>query len=223
MTRVLLIEDDRDLAETLVQIMEFENMVPDYASNGAAGLSLAQTNRYDVLVIDIGLPKIDGLSLCKQLRLEGCQTPILFLTARGSIDDKLDGFASGGDDYLAKPFDNRELLARIMVLSGRRSSQSPLIKIDDLKLDSSAHQVVRGDHTIKLTPASFTILEVLMRASPNVVRREDLESALWGDDTPNSNTLKAHIYYLRKSLEQAPGVKLLHTIAGKGWVIKSES
>ncbi|WP_420892202.1 response regulator transcription factor [Photobacterium swingsii] len=124
MTRVLLIEDDRDLAETLLQLMEFENMVPDYASNGAAGLNLAQTNRYDVLVLDIGLPKMDGLSLCKQLRQEGCQTPILFLTARGSIDDKLEGFASGGDDYLAKPFDNRELLARIMVLSGRRSSQS---------------------------------------------------------------------------------------------------
>ncbi|MDO6496774.1 response regulator transcription factor [Photobacterium sanguinicancri] len=222
MTRVLLIEDDRDLAETLLQLMEFENMVPDYASNGSAGLNLAQTNRYDVLVIDIGLPKMDGLSLCKQLRQEGCQTPILFLTARGSIDDKLEGFASGGDDYLAKPFDNRELLARIMVLSGRRSSQSPVIKIDNLELDNNAHQVNRGEHTIKLTPASFTILEVLMRASPNVVSREDLESALWGDDAPNSNTLKAHIYYLRKSLEQAPGEKLLHTIAGKGWVIKPE-
>ncbi|MGR5127936.1 response regulator transcription factor [Photobacterium swingsii] len=221
MTRVLLIEDDRDLAETLLQLMEFENIVPDYASNGAAGLNLAQTNRYDVLIIDIGLPKIDGLTLCKHLRQEGCQTPILFLTARSSIDDKLEGFASGGDDYLPKPFDNRELLARIMVLSGRRSSQSPVIKVEDLELDNNAHQVMRGDHTIKLTPASFTILEVLMRASPNVVSREDLESALWGDDAPNSNTLKAHIYYLRKSLEQAPGLKLLHTVAGKGWVVKA--
>ena len=145
MTRVLLIEDDRDLAETLLQLMEFGGMVPDYASNGVAGLNLAQQNRYDVLVIDIGLPKMDGLTLCEQLRKDGCQTPILFLTARGSIDDKLAGFASGADDYLAKPFDNRELLARITVLSGRRSSQSTTIKVADLELDTDAHQVSRGE------------------------------------------------------------------------------
>jgi len=222
MTRVLLIEDDRDLAETLLQLMEFENMMPDYASNGVAGLTLAQSNRYDVLVIDVGLPKMDGLTLCKQLRQEGSQTPILFLTARGSIEDKLAGFASGGDDYLAKPFDNRELLARIMVLSGRRNSQTPLIKVADLSLDNSAYQVFRGEHNVKLTPASFTILELLMRASPKVISREELEDALWGEDAPNSNTLKAHIYYLRRSLEQAPGPKILHTVPGKGWVIKED-
>ena len=135
MIRVLLIEDDRDLAETLSQLMELSQMLPDHASNGISGRNLANNNQYEVLVIDVGLPKLDGYSLCKQLRASGIDTPILFLTAFSSIDDKLEGFASGGDDYLAKPFDNRELIARIKALAGRKSSHVKRLEVAGLIMD----------------------------------------------------------------------------------------
>lgn len=223
MIRVLLIEDDRDLAETLLQLIDLANMLPDHASNGVAGLSLAQTNSYDVLVIDVGLPKLDGFSVCRQLRAKGLDMPVLFLTARGSVDDKLEGFASGGDDYLAKPFDNRELIARINALAGRRSSHAKRLCVDDLIMDCEQQAVSCKEQVLALTPACYTLLETLMRASPEVVSRHSLENALWGDEPPSSNVLKAHLCNLRRVLTQAEQSHLLHTISGKGWALRSGS
>lgn len=221
MIRVLLIEDERDLAETLLQLMELAKMLADHASNGIAGLSLAHKNNYDVLVIDVGLPKLDGFSLCRQLRADGLDIPVLFLTARGCIDDKLEGFDSGGDDYLAKPFDNRELIARINALSGRRSSLVKRLCIADLIMDCDMQKVSCESQELELTPACYTLLETLMRASPDVVSRASLENALWGDEPPSSNVLKAHLYYLRRALAQADRAHLLHTVSGKGWALRS--
>lgn len=223
MIRVLLIEDERDLAETLLQLMELANMLPDHASNGMAGLTLVQSNSYDVLVVDVGLPKLDGFSLCKQIRAKGLDTPVLFLTARGSVDDKLEGFESGGDDYLAKPFDNRELIARINALAGRRSSHAKRLCVDDLIMDCEQQLVSCKGLALEITPACYTLLETLMRASPEVVSRDSLENALWGDEPPSSNVLKAHLYYLRRVLAQTERAHLLHTISGKGWALRTGS
>ncbi|ABZ77461.1 two component transcriptional regulator, winged helix family [Shewanella halifaxensis HAW-EB4] len=220
MIRVLLIEDDRDLAETLLQLMELAQMLPDHVSNGIAGLTLARSNSYDVLVIDVGLPKLDGYSVCKQLRASGIDTPILFLTAFSSIDNKLEGFASGGDDYLAKPFDNRELIARITALSGRKSSHVKRLEIAGLIMNCEQQQVSYQGQKLELTPACYTLLEVLMRASPEIVSRQSLENKLWGDEPPSSNVLKAHIYYLRRALTQVQLAEMLYTSTGRGWALR---
>lgn len=221
MTRVLLIEDDRDLAETLLQLMQLAQMQPDYASNGKAGLNLAQNNTYDVLVVDIGLPQLDGLALCRQLRIDGIDTPVLFLTAYRSIDNKLQGFDAGGDDYLAKPFDNRELIARINALSGRRSNQVKRVIVGDLNMDCQNLKVTYQNTTLELSPTCYKLLETLMRASPSVVNRLTLENALWGDEPPNSNVLKAHICNLRRELTRVNAAALLHTLLGKGWALRA--
>lgn len=223
MIRVLLIEDDRDLAETVLQLIELAQMQPDHASHGLAGLELARTNHYDVLVVDVGLPKLDGYSLCKQLRSSGVDIPVLFLTAFGLIDDKLAGFASGGDDYLTKPFDNRELIARIQALAGRRSSLSKRLNVANLIMDCEQQTVAYQEQPLVLTPACYTLLEVLLRASPEVVSRRTLENALWGDELPSSNVLKAHLYYLRRALTKVQAAELLHTIAGKGWALRPQA
>ena len=131
------------------------------------------------------------------------------------------GFAAGGDDYLVKPFDNEELLVRIKVLSRRRSGEVQQLRLGDLTVDIKRHKAFRGGCELKLAPAPFTILETLLRASPDVVSRNELEFALWGDDIPDSNALKVHIYYLRRQLDHARPSPLLHTIPGKGWVLQS--
>lgn len=223
MIRVLLIEDEYDLAQTLLQLMELAKMLPDHASNGIAGQALAQANNYDVFIIDIGLPKLDGLNLCKQLRAQGIDIPVLFLTARGSIDDKLEGFNAGGDDYLVKPFDNRELIARINALAGRRSALATRLCVSDLIMDCKQQLVTCNGHTVELTPTCYTLLEVLMRASPEIVSRDSLKNTLWGDEPPNSNVLKAHLYNLRRELAKFKHADLLHTISGRGWALRSDS
>lgn len=220
MTRVLLIEDERDLAETLIQLLQLAQIQMDHASNGKAGLHLAQKNNYDVLVVDVGLPLLNGFELCRQLRIEGIDTPILFLTAYGSVESKLEGFNAGGDDYLAKPFDNRELIARINALSGRRSSQSKRLIVGDLILNCDDQSVTYQKQPLDLSPTCYTLLETLMRASPKVLDHETLENALWGDEPPNSNVLKAHIYNLRRELASVEAATLLHTLLGKGWALR---
>jgi DNA-binding response OmpR family regulator len=220
MIRVLLIEDERDLAETLVQLMELAKMLADHASNGIAGLSLAQKNNYDVLVIDVGLPKLDGLSVCKKLRADGIDIPVLFLTALGRIDDKLAGFDAGGDDYLVKPFENRELIARIKALAGRRSSHAKRLKVADLIMDCDEQKVFCNGQELVLTPTCYTLLETLIRANPEIVSRRSLENTLWGDEPPSSNVLKAHMYNLRRVLAQVERSEMLHTISGKGWALR---
>ncbi|QQX78755.1 response regulator transcription factor [Shewanella sp. KX20019] len=220
MIRVLLVEDDRDLAETLLQLMQLAQMQPDHASNGKAGLTLSRVNDYDVLIVDVGLPQLNGFELCRQLRTDGIDTPVLFLTAYRSIDNKLEGFDAGGDDYLAKPFDNRELIARVTALAGRRSSQVKRLAVADLVMDCDNVIVFYRQEQLELSPTCYTLLETLMRASPAVVSRATLENALWGDEPPNSNVLKAHLYYLRRELTKVDAAELLQTLTGKGWALR---
>ncbi|KAA1173777.1 response regulator transcription factor [Marinobacter salinexigens] len=220
MLKLLLVEDDLDLAQTLVQYLELEGMICDHASNGIAGLNLINSNSYDVLLLDINMPRLDGLGLCQRLRAQGNDTPILMLTARDQLDDKLEGFRAGTDDYLVKPFEMAELVVRVTALSRRRSGQVQKLTCGGLEMNLSEHSASRDGRTLKLSPTSWRLLECLMRASPAPVSRENLMDAVWGDDHPDSNSLKVHIFNLRKSIDGPFEEPLLHTITGAGFALK---
>lgn len=223
MLSVLLIEDDQDLADTIIEYLDLEDITCHYASNGAAGLQLARETRYDVLLLDLNLPRIDGLTLCRQLRSEGDDTPILMLTARDHLDDKIDGFVAGTDDYMVKPFALQELVVRIQALSRRRSGEVRKLTCGDLVMDMQAHTVTRGDVPVKLSPIGWKLLEVLLRASPASVSRQTLEEKVWGDELPDSNSLKVHIFNLRKAVDGPFARPLLHTVAGYGFVVTDQA
>ena len=220
--RILLIEDHQDLAETVVDFLESMGAVVDYAANGRAGLHLARSEDFDVIVLDVMLPGMDGLALCKLLREDhGAPTPIIMMTARDELSDKLAGFESGADDYLVKPFDLPELVARIASLVRRTQRQvtSERLAINDLILDTGTHEVLREGTKLSLSPAGFRILHELMKRSPNVVSREELEHILWGDAPPASDTLRSQVYKLRKVVDKPFKHALLCTVQGKGYRI----
>ena len=216
---VLLVEDNLDLSETITTFLELENMVCDFASSAEAAQRLLLENNYNVIILDIMLPKMSGLQLCKQLRASGNETPILMLTARDTLDDKLKGFHSGTDDYLVKPFDLPELVVRLQTLSKRKSGESKQLTYDDLILDLNQSKAKRGNRELKLTPIGWKILETLVRASPNPVSREDLMQSIWGEESPDSNSLKVHLHKLRKQLEGENETLLLQTIQNVGYAI----
>jgi DNA-binding response OmpR family regulator len=220
MLNILLIEDDLDLADTVVQYLELEGIRCDHAANGMAGLQLAKEGQYQVLLLDLNLPRLDGLSLCRRLRTAGDDTPVLMLTARDQLDDKLAGFNAGTDDYLVKPFALQELVARIEVLARRRSGEVRKLSCGDLVMNLSDKNVTRNSIPIKLSPIGWRLLERLLRASPEVVSRQALEEAVWGDEIPDSNSLKVHMFHLRRAIDGPFAVTLLHTIAGHGFAIK---
>ncbi|MBZ0334419.1 response regulator transcription factor [Marinobacter sp. AL4B] len=220
MLKLLLAEDDLDLAQTLVQYLELEGFICDHVSNGIAALNLIEQNSYDVLLLDINMPRLNGLGLCQRLREHGNDTPVLMLTARDQLDDKLQGFNAGTDDYLVKPFEMEELLARVRALSLRRSGQIQKLTCCDLQMNLSEKSVQRNGQALRLSPTSWRLLERLMRASPSPVSREELMDAAWGDDQPDSNSLKVHIYNLRKAIDGPFDKPLLHTISGAGFALK---
>ena len=222
MLNVLLVEDDLDLAATLMDVMQLENMACDHASNGLAGLQLLQQQQYDVLVLDLNLPKLDGLSVCRQAREQGQDIPVLMLTARDALDDKLQGFEAGSDDYLVKPFEVEELLARIRVQARRRSGQARRIWRGDIQMWLDEHRAQRGERILNLSPTGWRLLECLLRASPSPVSREKLISAVWGENPPVSNSLKVHIHKLRKILEQGGEPSCIYHIAGAGFALQLE-
>ncbi|PMY66487.1 MULTISPECIES: response regulator transcription factor [Pseudomonas] len=213
---LLLVEDNLDLANTVIEYLEISGIVCDHASNGQTGLNLALSQHYDVILLDIMLPRLDGQQLCKQLREQGKQTPILMLTSLDALPDKLASFAMGADDYLVKPFELAELVARIRALSLRRSGQASRLQVADLTMDLSTRKVSRAGQELHLSPTCWTLLECLMRASPEPVGRERLEATVWGDEPPDSNTLKVHMHRLRKAVDKDFSQALIHTISGVG-------
>lgn len=220
MLKVLLVEDDFDLAETVIDYLELESITCDYASNGMAGLQLIEQNPYDVVLLDINLPRLDGLGLCERLRATGNDTPILMLTARDRLDDKIAGFEAGADDYLVKPFELQELVVRLRALARRRSGQTQLLRCGDLEMNLKVRTVTRAGQAIKLSPVGWQLLETLLRASPEVVSKQKLIAAVWGDEPPDSDSLKVHLFHLRKAIDAPFATALLHTIAGHGFAIK---
>lgn len=230
MINVLLVEDDIDLAATIVDYLEIESINCDHASNGLVGLDLIQRNHYQMIMLDINMPKMDGLTLCNTVREYGWDIPILMLTARDSLENKLQGFAAGSDDYLVKPFAMKELVARVQVLAKRRSGEMKRLVLGDLILDLNQRSALLKQQPLKLSPIAFKLLEVLVRASPQAVSRQHIMQAVWGDDQPDSNSLKVHIHHLRKQLDASAnsttdsslGDIQLETISGIGFAIKSE-
>ncbi|QFI37050.1 response regulator transcription factor [Moritella marina ATCC 15381] len=223
MLNLLLVEDDLDLATAVVDYLELEDIQCDHAMNGLAGLNMIIANDYQAIILDLNLPKMDGLTVCKNMREQGIDTPVLMLTARDSLDDKLVGFDSGADDYLIKPFAMEELIVRMQVLARRRSGQVKRLTLADLELDLQQKQAFRAGQLLKLSPTAWKILETLMRATPNPVSREKLMQAVWGDDQPDSNSLKVHIFNLRKQLDAGDVPALLHTIPGIGFALRTPS
>ena len=217
---VLLVEDHQDIAEMVFAYLERRGYEMDYAADGLTGLHLAVTNNYDAIVLDLMLPGMDGFDLCKRLRLEGKRdTPLLMLTARDTLDDKLAGLDAGADDYLVKPFEIQELEARIRALIRRHRKQvSPeVLSVADLELDTATLRVRRGDKELSLTPIGLRLLTVLMRASPRLVSRREIEAEVWGDVLPDSDTLRSHLYNLRKIIDKPFDKPLLHTVQSAGY------
>jgi DNA-binding response OmpR family regulator len=216
---VLLTEDNPDLAGNLSDFLEARGHGVDIAHNGLAGLRFALENSYDVIVLDLMLPGMDGLEVCGRLRAEGRTTPVLMLTARDTLDDKLEGFGSGADDYLVKPFALPELEARLTALARRARGKTAKARlmVADLTFDPDRLRVERGGRRLELAPIPLRILALLMRRSPAVVRREEVEREVWGDDPPDSDALRAHIHALRSVIDRGALVPLLHTIRGLGY------
>jgi len=218
MLRILLIEDQRDIAANIWDFLEFRGFVMDHAADGATGLRMAMDGGYDVVVLDLGLPKLDGLDLCRKLREAGRDTPVLMLTARDTLEDKLTGFAQGADDYLVKPFAMKELEARIRALYRRgRLQHGEVLRIADLTLDPVNQEVERAGQALTLTRAGFVLLELLLRRSPHLVRHADLAHALWGETGGDIATLHTHLSVLRSVIDRPFKQQLLHTVHGFGY------
>jgi len=218
--RVLLVEDDLDLATTIVEYLELEKICCDHAANGIAGLKFISQQYYDVVILDVNLPRMDGLTVCKNMREQGINIPVLMLTARETLDDKLAGFAVGSDDYMVKPFEMLELIARIHVLANRRNGLTNILSLHGVDVDFSAKTIKRDASVLQLSPTGWKILELLMRKSPEVVSKEQLLNAVWGDELPDSDSLKVHLYKLRQVIDTESQKKLIHTVAGQGFVFR---
>jgi len=218
--RVLLVEDDLDLATTIVEYLELEKICCDHAANGIAGLKFISQQYYDVVILDVNLPRMDGLTVCKNMREQGINIPVLMLTARETLDDKLAGFAVGSDDYMVKPFEMLELIARINVLANRRNGLTNILSLHGVDVDFSAKTIKRDGSVLQLSPTGWKILELLMRKSPEVVSKEQLLNAVWGDELPDSDSLKVHLYKLRQVIDTESQKKLIHTVAGQGFVFR---
>ena len=216
---ILLVEDHDDLAASIGDYLEAAGFAMDFAADGAIALNLLEENPYDAIILDLMLPKIDGIRVCERLRDRGDGTPILMLTARDQIEDKVNGFNAGADDYLVKPFDMEELSARIkaLVRRARGEMSDGALRVGDLVFDPRTMRVERGGERVNLSPTSARILKVLMRESPRLVSREQLENELWGDLLPDSDTLRSHMYNLRKGIDRPFETKLLHTVQGMGF------
>ena len=218
--RVLLIEDDPDILANLYGYLEPLGYRLDSARDGYAGLALAADHGHDAIVLDLMLPGIDGLELCRRLRHElRRDTPVLMLTARDTVEDKVLGLRSGADDYLVKPFSLAELDARLQALVRRsrgRVSGAPL-QVGTLKFDTATYEATRDGRRLELSPMGYRILAVLMRASPAIVTREALEQALWGDERPSSDALRTHIHAVRQALERTCDRPMLITLTGVGY------
>lgn len=216
---VLLVEDHNDLAASIGDYLESSGFAMDYAADGAIALNLLDENPYDVIVLDLMLPKIDGIRVCERLRERGDGTPILMLTARDQLDDKVAGFNAGADDYLVKPFEMEELAVRVraLVRRARGEMSDGAMRVGDLVFDPKTMRVERAGERVNLSPTSIRILKVLMRESPRLVSRDQLENELWCDMLPDSDTLRSHMYNLRKGIDRPHKVKLLHTVQGMGF------
>jgi two-component system OmpR family response regulator len=221
--RILLIEDDSKIASFVVKGLKSAGYAVDHASDGEEGLHHALTEPYDVAILDIMLPKLDGLKVIERMRKEKVTTPVIFLSAKGSVDDRVRGLQRGGDDYLPKPFAFSELLARVQALIRRASSVSEptRLTVGDLSIDLLTREVMRGGKKIELQPLEFSLLEYLMRHAGKVVSKTMIMEHVWDYNfDPQTNVVEVRISRLRDKIDRGFDRKLIHTVRGVGYVLK---
>ena len=222
--RILVVEDEKKVASFIKKGLEEEGYAVDVAADGEEGLGLALTRVHDLIILDIRLPKMDGLRVLQALRHDSVTTPVLLLTVRATIEDKVLGLDAGADDYLTKPFAFQELVARVRALLRRRTEAEPtVLRIDDLTLDPARRTVTRGDEKIDLTPREFALLDYFMRNPGRVLTRTMIAEHVWDYSFDTStNVIDVYVNYLRKKVDAGREPKLLHTIRGVGYVLKAE-
>ncbi|MFV0450397.1 MAG: response regulator transcription factor [Vibrio sp.] len=219
MKKILLVEDNREVAGILFDYFESEGMELDYADNGELGLKLALETPFDAIILDLMLPRMDGLTVCEKLREAGNTTPVLMLTALDSREDMLSGFKYGADDYLTKPFDLEILEARLhaVIKRYRRTVTETSLEFASLRIDQKTHQAYRDGIKLSLNPTTYSILELLCLRAPDVVTREEITDMLWQDNEPNNDVLRSHIYQLRNQLDKPFGSSMLVTVPKIGF------
>lgn len=217
--RILLVEDDRKAARVLKKGLEEEGFVVDAALSGDEGEYLASINDYDLIVLDWLLPGKEGIQVCRELRARGLSAPILMLTAKDAVSDRITGLNTGADDYLTKPFAFAELIARIRALLRRtRTARPPVLRVEDLTLDPVSHRVARGGVSVNLTVREYAILEFLMRHAGEVVTRTQLGEHIWEEEHDTlTNLVDVHVSHLRKKIDRGASVPLIHTVRGRGY------
>jgi heavy metal response regulator len=222
--RILIVEDEKDLAAIIKQGLEEEGYVVDVAHDGEEGLYMAETYPIDVMVLDVMLPLMDGLTVLSNLRKKGVQTPVILLTARDALIDKIKGLDTGADDYLTKPFVFEELLARIRSLIRRKGTvKEAVIRIADLEIDTASHQVRRAGKPIALSAKEYSLLEFLAYRKGAVVSRTDIVEHIYNEDADmDSNVVDVYINYLRNKIDKEFSGKLIHTVRGAGYILKEE-
>jgi DNA-binding response OmpR family regulator len=219
--KVLLIEDDPGISSMIRRGLEAANYAVDSAADGERGLAMAREGVYSLILLDLMLPKRDGWSVCATLRGERSRVPILMLTARDAIDDRVRGFDTGADDYLPKPFDFQELLARVRALLRRdRMHRARIIRVADLEIDTSQRRVTRAGEVIGLSQREYDLLEALAGYEGQILTREGIQERIWQDDESYSNTVDVYIGLLRKKIDAGHEVKLIQTVRGVGYTLR---
>lgn len=224
--RVLIVEDERKISAYVKRGLEEQGYAVDAAYTGTEALDFADAAPYDLILLDILLPEMDGLAVCRELRRKGNRTPVLMLTARDAIDDRVAGLDAGADDYLVKPFALKELLARLRALNRRSADvpKSPVLQLADLTLDTLTRRVKRGKKTIELAAKEYAVLECLLREPERVLTRTQIAEHVWNYDVFNqSNIVDVYIKNLRRKIDDGFEVKLIHTIRGAGYRLSVES
>ncbi len=223
--RALIVEDNRDICENIAAYLEKHSYILDFAYDGISAMHLVLTNPFDVIVLDLMLPRMDGLSFWQKLRVDAkVQTPVLMLTARDTLDDKLKGFEAGADDYLVKPFALQELHARLQALYKRSHGKTDnLLTVGDLTLNKSTLQVHRSGRRVDLNPTGMKLLQRLMEEAPSVVARDALETLLWADEPPDGDALRSHMYKLRQAVDRPFESPLIHTVHRIGYRISEDA
>ena len=223
--RILIVEDEHRIANSIKKGLEQESFAVDVAFDGERGFDLASTEDYDVIILDLMLPKMDGMEICKRLRSQEIHTPILMLTARGQIEDRVNGLNAGADDYLPKPFAFTELLARIKALIRRpKNSLNTTLEYKDLTLDTINFEVKRAGINIKLSKKEFALLEYLMRNSEKTLTKEQIISHVWDYDADIlPNTVEVYVGYLRNKIDKKAKIKLINTVRGFGYRLGGEN